>query len=112
MNESPKFTSASSGAFTLGVPGSFTVTAYGFPLPTFSASGALPPGLTFNTATHVLSGTPLQAVGGVYVITFTAQNGLLPDGAQTFALTVQQSPSITSVAAKGFTLGWSSPATP
>jgi hypothetical protein len=105
VNESPKFTSASSGAFTLGVPGSFTVTAYGFPPPTFSESGALPPSVTFNTSTHVLSGTPITSVGGVYVITFTAQNGLVPDGAQTFVLTVQQSPTITSVAAKGFTLG-------
>jgi Bacterial Ig-like domain (group 2)/Putative Ig domain/Kelch motif/Galactose oxidase, central domain len=105
VNEAPSFTSASSGAFTLGVPGSFTATAYAFPPPTFSESGALPPGVTFNTATSVLSGTPLGAVGGVYVITFTAQNGISPDGTQTFALTVQQLPAITSVAAKGFTLG-------
>jgi hypothetical protein len=105
VNESPKITSAPSGAFTLGVPGSFPVTAYGFPLPTFSETGPLPFGVSFNASTHLLSGTPLGSIGGVYVIAFTAQNGILPDDTQTFTLTVQQPPAITSVAAKGFTLG-------
>jgi hypothetical protein len=105
VNETPKFTSASSAAFTLGVFGSFTVTAHGFPLPTFSGSGTLPPGVSFNPSTQVLSGTPLGTVGGVYVITFTAENSLPPADTQTFTLTVRQTPAITSVAAKGFTLG-------
>lgn len=105
VDEAPSFTSASTGAFTLGAPGSFTVTAYGFPLPAFSESGTLPSGVTFNTSTNALSGTPSEAAGGVFDITFTAQNGISPNGTQSFTLIVQQPPAITSMAAKGFTLG-------
>jgi len=68
--------------------GSFTVTATGTPAPALSEAGALPTGVTFNPATRVLSGTPAAGTQGVYVLTFTAANGILPNAVQTFTLTV------------------------
>jgi choice-of-anchor C domain-containing protein len=57
---------------TVGQPYTYTYTASGSPAPTFSvASGSLPPGVTLNPATGVLSGTP-TASGG---FTFTVQAG-------------------------------------
>ena len=43
----PSITSANNPAFTAGSLGTFTVTATGFPAPTFSETGALPTGVTF-----------------------------------------------------------------
>jgi hypothetical protein len=105
VNEAPKITSASSVSYMPGVLGSFAVTARGFPAPTLSETGNLPNGVTFNASTSSLSGTPYSTIGAVYVITFTAQNGILPNDTQTFTLTVTQPPAITSVPAHGFTLG-------
>lgn len=60
---------------TVGQPYSFTYTASGTPAPTFSvSSGALPPGLSLNSTTGVLSGTPTTA--GPYTFAVMAANGL------------------------------------
>ena len=71
----PAITSASNAKFTVGVAGSFTVTATGNPAPTLSETGALPAGIAFNPDTGVLNGTPAAGTGGVYSITFSAANG-------------------------------------
>src|SRR5205807_1880794 len=95
----PVITSANNTMFTVGSNGSFTVTTTGIPTPTLSESGTLPSGVTFNTATGVLSGTPAAGTAGVYPITFTASNGVPPDAIQSFTLTVStvtQAPAITS----------------
>jgi hypothetical protein len=105
VNKAPVITSANSTVFTAGVAGTFTVTATGFPTTTLSESGALPSGVTFNTATGVLSGTPGSSTGGTYPITFTAQNGVLPNATQSFTLTVGQPPAITSASNATFTVG-------
>jgi len=56
---------------TVGTPFSQTFTQSGGAAPiTWSKSGALPAGLTFNTVSGVLSGTPTQ--GGTFPITVTA----------------------------------------
>jgi MBG domain/Putative Ig domain/Abnormal spindle-like microcephaly-assoc'd, ASPM-SPD-2-Hydin/Galactose oxidase, central domain len=83
----PAITSANSTAFTVGVPGSFTVTATGSPTPTITESGALPTGVAFNSATGVLSGTPAQA--GTFAITFTATS-TAGTANQAFTLTVNK----------------------
>src|SRR5207249_10169824 len=74
VSGSPVITSADNTTFAVGVAGSCTVTATGFPAPTFSQSGTLPSGISFNASTHVLSGTAASGTGGAYPITFTATN--------------------------------------
>jgi YDG domain/Bacterial Ig-like domain (group 3)/MBG domain (YGX type)/Kelch motif len=91
----PTITSASSTTFAAGQAGSFTVTATGTPAPTFSESGALPSGVTLNTSTGVLSGTPAGGTNGTYAITFTASNGISPNATQNFTLTVDNQPTVT-----------------
>jgi hypothetical protein len=85
---SPAITSAAAATFTVGTPGSFTVTATGSPTPTVRhQSGALPVGLTFDIA-GVLRGTPAGGTAGTYTLTFSASNGVPQDAQQTFTLTV------------------------
>ena len=84
----PLITSPNSTTFTVGAPGTFTVTATGSPTPTLSESGALPSGVTFNSSTGVLSGTPAAGSSGSYSLSFTASNGVSPSATQSFTLTV------------------------
>jgi phage baseplate assembly protein W len=59
---------------SVGVAYSYTFVASGSPSPTYSlSSGSLPPGLTLNTTTGVLSGTP-TGLGGVYLFEIEATN--------------------------------------
>lgn len=101
VDAAPAITSANKTTFTVGTAGSFTVTATGFPAPSVSESGTLPGGVTF--AGGVLSGTPTQ--GGVYAITFTASNGVGANAVQSFTLTVDAPPLITSPAIAEFEQG-------
>ena len=105
VNQAPAITSANNTTFMVGSNGSFTVTRSGFPTPTLSRSGALPSGVTFNTSTGVLSGTPAAGTGGVYPITFTASNGVLPNEMQSFTLRVNQAPALTSANNTTFVVG-------
>jgi predicted RecA/RadA family phage recombinase len=70
----PLVTSKNGATFAVGTPGTFTVTASGFPTPTLSESGALPSGVTFNASSGVLSGTPAAGTNASYPLTFTATN--------------------------------------
>lgn len=103
----PTITSASATSFAVGQAGTFTVTATGVPAPNvYSVSGdPLPNGVTFNPATHILSGTPAVGTIGTYNLIFTVGNGVAPDATQNFILTIGQAPAITSVAATTFTVG-------
>ena len=90
---SPRFTSAATTTFTVGTPGTFTVTAIGAPAPAITVSGTLPAGVTFvdnGGGSGTLSGTPAAGTGGTYALTFTAANGVLPDGTQAFTLMRQR----------------------
>jgi hypothetical protein len=95
VDQKPAITSAGSTTFTVGTAGTFTVTASGFPAPTLTESGALPSGVTFNTATGVLSGTPAAGTGNAYTLTFQATS-TSGTATQTFTLTVNEAPTITS----------------
>ena len=64
---------------TVGTPYLFTVTASGTPLISFSASG-LPPGLSLDTRSGLLSGTPSTA--GSYSVTLNASNAQASDSGQ------------------------------
>lgn len=87
----PAITSPNHVAFSIFGEGTFTVTASGDPAPTFQISGALPPGVTFDSSTGELSGTPTAF--GVFPLTFTASNGVSPDATQPFTLTVSGIPA-------------------
>lgn len=94
----PAITSVNNTSFTYGQAGTFSVTASGFPAPTFSVtSGTLPAGVTLNPTTGVLSGTP--AAAGSFVFTITATNSVGVAN-QSFTLTVNKvALTVTAVAA-------------
>jgi hypothetical protein len=106
VNQAPAITSASNTTFVMGTAGSFTMTTTGFPAPSISEAGVLPTGVTFadnHDGTGTLSGTPTAS--GVYSIGFTASNGVGSSATQTFTLTVNQAPSITSASNTTFVMG-------
>ena len=89
--QAPVFTSASSAVFFVGEARSFTVSVTGFPTPTIAVSGTLPTGVTFTdngNRTATLAGTPAAGAAGLYPLTFTASNGVLPNATQSFNLLV------------------------
>ena len=87
VNAPPAFTSLASTTFTTTVAESFSVTFTGTRAPTVTESGTLPTGVTFNSATDVLSGQAVPGTNGSYVITFVASNSA-GSTSQTFALTI------------------------
>jgi len=62
----------------------------------------LPSGITLSAA-GVLSGTPAAGAGGTYTACIKASNSVGP-GTQTFTLTVDQAPTITSANSTSFTV--------
>ena len=104
VDQAAAITSGNSATFTVGTVGSFTVTATGYPAPTFSQTGA-PTGVSIDATTGVLSGNPAAGSGGIHVITITASNGVAPSAKQSFTLTVNEAPSITSGSGTTFTTG-------
>jgi len=80
-------------SFTVGVNGSFNMTAVGNPAPAFGFAEPLPSGLTLSPA-GVLSGTPEAGTLGVYPLTLTASNGILTDATQNFTLSINEAPSL------------------
>ena len=99
VTAAPAITSTASTTFTAGSAGAFTVTSYGNPTDALSESGGLPGGVTFvdnGNGTGTLSGTPAPGTGGSYPITFGASNGVGSPASQSFTLTVDEAPTITS----------------
>jgi hypothetical protein len=102
VGQAPKITSPNSVIFKVGLLGTHTVTTTGFPTNAsmvITESGALPGGINFmnnNNGTATMSGTPNAGTGGVYSISFKASNGIAPDATQSFTLTIQEAPLITS----------------
>jgi hypothetical protein len=105
VTQAPAITSASSATFTTGRAGSFTATATGYPIPTFSlASGSLPAGVSLSSS-GLISGTPSATAGGRHLVTLKATNGVSPEATQSFTLSVNQAPAITSGDGATFTVG-------
>ena len=65
----------------------------------------MPIGVTLNSATGVLSGTPAAGSAGDYLLSVTAQNGIGAGVSQDFTLTVNQPPAITSLPSTRFLVG-------
>ena len=91
----PSITSTPPATGTVGALYTYTVVAAGTPAPTVTVGG-LPAWLAFNAGTGVLSGTP-TAAGTFGPITVTA-TGFGTPAVQTFSITVNAAPAITSVA--------------
>jgi hypothetical protein len=98
--KSPAITSANSTTFVVGEVGTFTVTTTGSPIPEIEVDGDLPDGVTFTDngdGTATMEGTPTVGSGGVYELTITASNGILPDAMQIFTLTVEEEIDMRSI---------------
>ena len=97
VGQAPAITSASSTTFTVGSPGSFTVTTTGDPPPSISFSGTLPSGVNLvdnGDGTATLSGTPSTGTQGSHLIGITASNGVPPEASQSFTLKAKSPPTI------------------
>jgi hypothetical protein len=108
VSSAPAITSADNTAFIVGTSGSFTVTTGSSPTPAITESGSLPNGVTFadnGNGTATLAGTPAAGTGGSYDLTLTAANGVAPNATQSFVLSVDVPPSITSADSTTFTTG-------
>jgi len=102
-------TSAGAATFTAGTAGSYTLSATGSPDPTWTDSGTLPTGVTFEpeaegTADLVVSSA---AAAGVTTFTAIANNGVGSAVSQTFTVTINPAngPVITSAPQAAFTEG-------
>ncbi|MBL8120554.1 MAG: putative Ig domain-containing protein, partial [Anaerolineae bacterium] len=102
----PIITSGAPGNGTVGVAYNHSFSANGnTPISYSVTGGALPPGLTLS-GDGVISGTPTTA--GTYSGTISATNGVAPDAAQGFNITIVSpttAPSITSGAPGNGTVG-------
>lgn len=112
VDEAPTITSADNTTFTVGSAGSFAVTTdAGFPVATgFAITPALPTGLSLTdqrNGSALLHGTPVAAEGGVhaYTISANATGGTTAPATQTFTLTIDESPTITSADRVTFAVG-------
>jgi YVTN family beta-propeller protein len=95
----PAITSPASARFTVGRRSSFTITTSGYPTPAVFESGGLPKGVAFRSngnGTATISGTPAPGTGGIHTITIDASNRVGAMAVQTFKLTVDQPPRVTS----------------
>ena len=95
VDEAPSITSAPKATFTVGTAGSFTVTTSSTEHPagpSLSEAGTLPAGITFrdnHNGTATISGVATAGISGVYKLIVRASNGVAPDAAQHFSLTMR-----------------------
>jgi hypothetical protein len=82
VNQAPAITNVVVAMARRGRSFSFQATATGFPTPTWSATGSLPPGLTISSS-GLISGTPMA--NGPYHFTLVATNST---GTATQAFTI------------------------
>ncbi|HEX4612730.1 MAG TPA: putative Ig domain-containing protein, partial [Urbifossiella sp.] len=106
----PQITSGNGTTVVAGTGGTFQVTTNGTPAPTVDETGALPAGVTFVPGVGAQAGTGTLTVAtttpaGVYTFTFTATNGVGTDASQSFTLTVDGPPQITSANATAVAAG-------
>ena len=84
----PAFTSAPPPNGVFGVVYTHTVAASGIPVPSYSLTGgALPAGLTLNSVTGQISGTPSAATNALSAV-ISADNGVGVAATQSFSITI------------------------
>lgn len=87
VTASPTITSGTPTTVPLDTPYSFAMTATGSGVTNFQVTaGGLPPGLTLDSATGLISGTATQA--GTFAVTVTADNGIGPAASADYELVV------------------------
>jgi hypothetical protein len=87
-----------------GIPDTFQVTATGHPAITYSLDGTEPVGVSINSASGMITFDGTTPAGD-YTFTITAANGIVPDAAQIFTLTVNEAPTIISASSTTVTSG-------
>jgi hypothetical protein len=98
----PVITSATTASGTAGIAFSYQITATNNPT-SFNVTGLLPAGLSVNTSTGLISGTPTTA--GTYSVTISATNAG-GTGSATLTLTINNGvPTITSISPTSTTAG-------
>jgi FG-GAP-like repeat len=103
----PGITSEGSATFAVRTASTFLVTSSGTPAATLMEAGQLPSGVSFvekSNGKAKLTGTPAAGTGGVYAIQISASNGV-SNTSQSFVLTVDQAPAITSASSDKFGVG-------
>jgi len=99
VNQATTITSDDSATVETHHVASVTLTATGYPVPTLSTISALPDGLAFTAGpdgTATITGTPEES--GVFLLSIVATNGIGAPATQSFTLTVDDAPAITSAA--------------
>ena len=88
----------SEGAMVVGKQHTLHITATGYPKATFTESGALPTGVSFQATngSAMLTGTPAPGTGNDYNITLTATNSAGTDSDEPYDLEVVQLPDYPS----------------
>ena len=100
ITKSPVIKKIPSTTGQVGTALHLAITASGDTTPAIAESGTLPAGLSFTdngNGTAAITGTPAAGSGGSYPLTITATNQL-GTATQTFTLTIDQRPAITSAA--------------
>ncbi|HEY4020601.1 MAG TPA: putative Ig domain-containing protein [Pseudonocardiaceae bacterium] len=103
----PSIISGASATSIVGAPFSYTVSTTGAPTPALTETGALPGGITFTDngdGTATIAGTAAGGTGGSYPITINATSSA-GSTTQSFTLTNDQAPSITSPSTATFVVG-------
>jgi hypothetical protein len=104
---SPSVTSAAGATASVGHSFSFVVRTTGYPLPSITETGMLPKGLHLvdnHNGTATISGTATAGSGGRHGLTLKAANSA-GSATQSFVLTVDQAPAVTSAATATATIG-------
>jgi photosystem II stability/assembly factor-like uncharacterized protein len=109
VEHAPLFKSRTKDTVHTGTAFAYPITtAYGYPIPTITTSSTLPGGVNLvdnGNGTGELEGTPDANAGGPYSVVITAANFIGALVTQTFTLTVDQAPVITSEASDSVTAG-------
>ena len=103
----PIITAGQSYSGVLDMPFSYQILADGPPASYALASGSLPPGVTLNTSTGLLSGTPTSA--GTFTPSFTATNGIGTSPAVTVTLNVAAIAGVIIYEPFAYTVGTNAP---